>query len=44
MRLIHTCSLAGVNPVEYITALPEHVAEMTQNPAKWLPANDTATL
>ena len=44
MSLIHTCSLAGVNPVEYITALQEHVAEMTQNPAKWLPWNYTATL
>ncbi len=44
MSLIHTCSLAGVNPVEYLTALQEHAAEMTQNPEKWLPWNYTAAL
>ncbi len=44
MSLIHTCSLAGVNPVEYITALQEHAAEMAQNPEKWLPWNYTAAL
>ena len=44
MSLIHTCSLVGVNPVEYLTALQEHVAEMTQNPEKWLPWNYAAAL
>jgi len=44
MSLIHTCSLVGVNPVEYITALQEHAAEMMQAPEKWLPWNYTAAL
>jgi len=44
MSLIHTCSLAGVNPIEYFTALQEHAAEMAQNPEKWLPWNYTTAV
>jgi len=44
MSLIHTCSLNGVNPVEYLTAVLEHAAQMSREPEKWLPWNYTAAL
>jgi hypothetical protein len=44
MSLIHTCSLTGVNPIEYLTALQEHAAEMALNPRKWLPWNYTSAI
>jgi hypothetical protein len=44
MSLIHTCSLAGVNPIDYVTALQEHAAEIALNPEKWLPWNYTAAM
>ena len=44
MSLIHTCSLIGVNPIDYFTALQENAAEMAQDPDKWLPWNYTAAL
>jgi len=44
MSLIHTCSLAGVNPIDYFTALQENAAEMAQAPDKWLPWTYTAAL
>jgi transposase len=44
MSLIHTCSLAGINPVEYFTALYEHAEAILQNPEKWLPWNYTTAL
>jgi len=42
MSLIHTCSLAGTNPIDYFTALQENAAEMTEAPDQWLPWNYTA--
>jgi len=44
MSLIHTCSLAGVNPIDYFTALQENAAEMAQAPENWLPWTYTAAL
>lgn len=44
MSLIHTCSLAGTNPIDYFTALQENAAEMAQAPENWLPWNYTAAL
>ena len=44
MSLIHTCCLNGVNPVDYLTALQEHAAEIAQNPEKWLPWNYAAAM
>jgi transposase len=39
ISLIHTCSLNGVNPFEYLNALQEHSAELRKEPQKWLPWN-----
>ena len=44
MSLIHTCCLNGVNPVDYLTVLQEHTAEIAQNPEKWLPWNYAAAM
>ncbi len=41
MSLIHTCSLNGVNPIAYLTALQEHATETAENPDRWLPWNYT---
>lgn len=41
MNLVHTCSLSGVNPIAYLTALQEHATEMAANPNRWLPWNYT---
>jgi hypothetical protein len=37
MSLIYTCTLSGANPVEYLTALERHAAELAENPRRWLP-------
>ena len=39
MSLIHTCSLSGVNPFDYLTALQRHSSEVFENPKRWLPWN-----
>jgi hypothetical protein len=39
MSLIRTCEENGVNPFDYINQLLRHVAELTINPAAWLPWN-----
>jgi transposase len=39
MSLIHTCQLCGANPFDYLTALPDDAAELSANPARWLPWN-----
>ncbi len=44
MSLIHTCSLAGTNPIDYFTALQENAAEIAEAPENWLPWNYTAAL
>jgi hypothetical protein len=42
MSLIHTCNLAGVNPFDYLTALQENAADLSNHPDKWMPWNYTA--
>ncbi len=42
MSLIHTCNLAGVNPFDYLTALQNHVSELSKHPDRWMPWNYTA--
>ena len=37
MSLIYTCTLSGANPVEYLTELERHAAELAENPRRWLP-------
>jgi len=39
MSLIHTCQLCGANPFDYLTALQNHAAELSPNPARWMPWN-----
>jgi hypothetical protein len=39
MSLIHTCSLAKINPFDYLTALIEHHARVRENPQDWMPWN-----
>lgn len=39
MSLIHTCNLAEVNPLDYLTALLEHSSVLFKHPEKWLPWN-----
>lgn len=39
MSIIHTCSLAGVNPFDYITTLQKHSSELFKNPRNWMPWN-----
>jgi hypothetical protein len=42
MSLIHTCNLAKVNPVDYLTALQEHASDLAKHPDKWMPWDYTA--
>jgi transposase len=44
MSLIHTCELNGANPVDYLTELQRHAAELKANPAEWMPWNYRTTL
>jgi len=39
MSLIHTSELNEANPFDYLTELQKHSAEMTKNPAAWMPWN-----
>jgi transposase len=39
MSLIHTCSLAKVNPFDYLTALQVHASQVRKNPKNWMPWN-----
>ena len=41
MSLIHTCSLAKVNPFDYLTALQEYASQVRKNPKNWMPWNYT---
>jgi hypothetical protein len=44
MSLIHTCELNGVNPLDYLTELQKHAAELARDPAAWMPWNYRQTL
>ena len=44
MSLIHTAELNQVAPFEYLVALQRNAAELTANPAAWMPWNYQATL
>jgi transposase len=37
MSLIYTCTLSGANPVDYLTELERHAAELAKDPGRWLP-------
>ena len=37
MSLIYTCTLSAANPVDYLTVLERHAAELAENPWRWLP-------
>ena len=39
MSIIHTCTLVGVNPFNYLTELEKNASEMRKNPGQWLPWN-----
>jgi hypothetical protein len=39
MSLIHTCSLAKINPFDYLTALQEYASQVRRNPQNWMPWN-----
>jgi len=39
MSLVHTCQLAGVNPLQYLTWLLKNAAELGKHPERWLPWN-----
>jgi transposase len=39
MSLIHTCELAGVNALEYLTLLQRHLDIVRETPATWMPWN-----
>lgn len=39
MSLIYTCFLCGTNPVDYLTELERHAAELAESPRQWLPWN-----
>jgi transposase len=44
MSLIHTCELNGANPLDYLTQLQRHAAELSTHAAEWLPWNYRETL
>jgi len=44
MSLIHTCELNGANPLDYLTELQRHSAEVAARPSEWMPWNYRATL
>ena len=39
MSLIHTCQLAGINPLEYITWLLKNVRQLEKSPRDYMPWN-----
>ena len=44
MRLIHTCELNRVPPLDYLTELLRPAEELRQNPSEWMPWNYRDTL
>jgi hypothetical protein len=44
MSLIHTCTLAKVNPFDYLVALQKHAQDVLKNPHTWLPWNYKAAV
>ena len=44
MSLIHTCSLCGVNPFDYLTQLQYHSEALRKSPGDWMPWNYTTHL
>ena len=44
MSIIHTCTLAGANPFDYLKELEKNAPEMLKNPGQWLPWNYDQTL
>ena len=42
--LIQTCRLAGINPLDYLTALMENRSAVFADPGAWLPWNYRDTL
>jgi hypothetical protein len=46
MSVIQTCRFCNINPINYLATLRRKIAEVAQNPAKWMPwnylANDIA--
>jgi hypothetical protein len=44
MSLIHTCELNGANPLDYLTELQRHSAELAARPSEWMPWNYRETL
>ena len=39
MSLIHSCELAGANPLDYLAELQKHPSELASNPSAWMPWN-----
>ena len=44
MSLIHTCELNGANPLDYLTELQRHSADVAGRPSEWMPWNYRETL
>jgi transposase len=44
MSLIHTCRLAKVNPLDYLTALQKYKDQLSKNPQLWTPWNYQDTI
>ena len=44
MSLIHTCELNGANPLDYLTELQRHSADVAARRSEWLPWNYRETL
>lgn len=44
MSVIQTCRLAGVNPIDYLTACQENKKALFKKPSEWLPWNYHETL
>ena len=44
MSLIHTCGLNGANPLDYLTQLQRHAAELSVHLSEWMPWNYRETL
>ena len=44
MSIIHTCSLARINPIDYMIKLQEYKSWMQLNPEKWMPWNYQETV
>ena len=39
LSLIHTCQLAGENPLDYLTQLLGNASQVARAPGRWLPWN-----